>query len=86
MNFSDLAGNVEHIFLKIEFDLKIIMLLLEHEKKKNPFNAIQHKSSFFNVYSFCFTKIRLSELEDNPKKDNSRTRNYFRMFTPLKMS
>ena len=27
---SDLAENIEHVFLKTEFDLKIIMLLLEH--------------------------------------------------------
>lgn len=30
MNFYDLAEKVEHTFLKTEFDLKIIMLLLEH--------------------------------------------------------
>lgn len=27
---SDLAENIERVFLKTEFDLKIIMLLLEH--------------------------------------------------------
>lgn len=29
MNFSDVAENVEQTFLKTEFDLKIITLLLE---------------------------------------------------------
>lgn len=40
----------------------------------------------FNVYSFCFIRIRLSELEYDPEKDNSATKNHFRMFKPLKMS
>lgn len=33
MSFSDLAEIAERIVLKIEFDLKIIMLLLEHLKQ-----------------------------------------------------
>lgn len=88
MNFSDLAENVEHIFLKTEFDLKIIMLLLEHKKKKKKLLISSNTNCLcFNVYSSCFIiSIRLSELEDNPKKDNSATGDYFRMFKWLKMS
>lgn len=41
---------------------------------------------YFNVYSFCFIRIRSTESEDNPGKDNSAARNYFRMFKPFKMS
>lgn len=51
MGFSDLAENAEHVVLKIEFDLNIIMLLLEHLKQSLliPSNT---NCPCFNVLSF----------------------------------
>lgn len=54
VNVSDLAEDAEHVFLKTEFDLKIIMLLLEHLKQ---FLLIRSNTNCpcFNVYRSCFT-------------------------------
>lgn len=55
MNFSDLAENVEHRFLKTEFDLKIITLLLEHLKQ---FLLLPS-----NTNCLCFNAIVLASSE-----------------------
>lgn len=84
MHFSGLAENRQHVFLKPEFDLKIFTPLLQSFVKilLIPSNT---NCPCCNVHSSCFIRIRLFELEDDPKK-NSVTRNDFRTFKHLKMS
>lgn len=61
MSFLDPAENAEHIILKTEFDLNIIMLLLEH-LKQFLLNTIQHKLSLFQCFIVpCLVRIRFSE-------------------------
>lgn len=74
MKFSNLAENIEHIFVKPEFDLKFLLI---SPNTNHP---------CCNVHSSCFIRIRLSKLEDDLKKDTSATGNDFRMFKHLKMS
>lgn len=52
MNFSDLEENAEHVFLKTEFDLDVIMLLLEH---KNDFSFKCHSTEMTLVSMFIMS-------------------------------